>query len=119
MIDIEKLRRLHLGPSLTGTARKDNWPIGDASLLSAGTLRALLDELEALRAANQWLPIEGAPRGYVDLIIYEPDTGRNNDVGEGYFEDADGVGDGRWIWSADSSAALPTHYRPLPPPPQD
>ena len=119
MIDIDELRRAHLNSPQGGLSLPDNWHIERYDKLKVGTFRALLDELEALRAANQWLPIADAPHGYIDVILYQPESGRNNDVSEGYFEDDEDGGEGRWIWSSDSSPALPTHYRLLPPPPQD
>lgn len=49
--DIEELRARHLGETMAGEYRDDGCTIGNNDLLTAGTLRALLDELAALRKA--------------------------------------------------------------------
>lgn len=51
MTDIDELRVRHLGDTMAGQPRPDYCTIGSNDLLTAGTLRALLDELAALRKA--------------------------------------------------------------------
>ena len=52
MVDIEALRRAHLNSPQGGLSLPDNWHIDRYDQLKVETFRALLDELEALRAAN-------------------------------------------------------------------
>lgn len=84
------------------------------------TIKAQVAEIERLRAAQQWLPIERAPRDGTAII------------GAAYWTMADGVyrlgwmaegyldGD-RWSFASfdldEDEFSLPTHWMPLPAPP--
>ena len=57
-IDIEELRFWLLQDTLAGTRRDGLMPISNPDRLTAGTLRAIIDELAALRSAQQWRGIE-------------------------------------------------------------
>ena len=85
------------------------------------TIKAQVAEIERLRAAQQWLPIERAPRDGTAII------------GAAYWTMADGVyrlgwmaegyldGD-RWSFASfdldEDEFSLPTHWMPLSNPPQ-
>jgi len=111
MIDIDELRRRHLNFSENGMSVADNWYIAN---FSSVTLRALLDELEALRAANTWLPIETAKKriGYA-ILLYAP-TPEDED-----YDYVIGVGswNGFWACADFGMGDVATHWMPLPTPP--
>ena len=53
MTDIDELRARHLVPFSPGLSLREEWPIAEPASFTVGTLRALLDELAALRSAQQ------------------------------------------------------------------
>jgi len=76
------------------------------------TAKAAADEIERLRAAMQWRPIETAPRDGTEFIAYRPDAGVFT---AGYDDEQD-------VWFAshgyeDITDDLPTRWMPLPLPP--
>lgn len=81
--------------------------------------KPMLSELpDLVRAAvkREWLPIEDAPRDGNSVLIYSPDaSGDGIMVGiySGWVEDY-------WVDAVDGGLidAEPTHYMPLPAPPQ-
>jgi hypothetical protein len=62
----------------------------------------------------EWQPIETAPKDFSAVILYDPETRRNNQVGEGYYAPEEYDADDLWHWSSDNSIAYPTHWMPLP-----
>jgi len=63
----------------------------------------------------EWQPIETAPRGWEDIILFDPNA-NGREVCAGYFSEKDG-GKNCWM-SADGYQVRPTHWMPLPEPPQ-
>ena len=86
--------------------------------------RAIMAERE--RCVGKWLPIESAPKDRTAIIVAVPDKDRASfHVGEAYFDPE--TGDWWWAgidWSdyhtgpiSEVNFHLPTHWMPLPPPP--
>lgn len=63
-----------------------------------------------------WQPIETAPRGWKDILLFDPDMDDNEGVSQGYYSETDG-GYGRWMSYYDGPCE-PTHWIPLPPAPE-
>jgi len=67
--------------------------------------------------ADQWQPIETAPKDWTDVILFDEE--RDPPVFEGYFSMEDG---GRNCWMENqgmgSEPVNPTHWMPLPSPPR-
>jgi hypothetical protein len=62
-----------------------------------------------------WQPIETAPLTGARLLIFVPPYG----VSCGHYDTILGGGDGRWVLhSVLNKAAIPTHWMPLPSPPE-
>lgn len=60
-----------------------------------------------------WQPIETAPRDGTDVLFFDPNTEEGGSVMLGRYED------GEWFdHSRDSFNRTPTHWMPLPPPPE-
>lgn len=92
--------------------RGEEWD-GEIPLNVVDMLEDAADEIERLRAAMQWRPIETAPRDGTEFIAYRPDAGVFT---AGYDDEQD-------VWFAnhgyeDITDDLPTHWMPLPPPPK-
>lgn len=66
--------------------------------------------------APEWLDIKDAPQDWSNMILYQEDSGFNDDVFEGYYSCDDG-GDDCWK-TRDGITVYPTHYQPLPQPPK-
>ncbi len=77
-------------------------------------------EIERLRAAQAWQPIETAPRDGTEVIMFG-----HGCLGAGFYEAGGNYrrGDDGWWWEMDRGDLLtaknadPTHWRPLPDPP--
>lgn len=67
--------------------------------------------------ADQWQPIETAPKDWTDVILFDEE--RDPPVFEGYFSMEDG---GRNCWMENqgmgSEPVNPSHWMPLPSPPR-
>jgi hypothetical protein len=97
--------------------------------ISVAIARGIMAERE--RCASKWLPIESAPKDRTAIIVAVPDKDRASfHVGEAYFDPETGeykYGDWWWAgidWSdyhtgpiSEVNFHLPTHWMPLPPPP--
>jgi hypothetical protein len=92
--------------------------------LSVAEARALLAALT--RAASPpgpssgegWQPIETAPKDGTAVLLFDR-TNKDSPDGGGidfgfYYNDAV-----RWLWACDGCEAKPTHWMPLPAPPQE
>jgi hypothetical protein len=87
-------------------------------------ITVLKNELEALRAANTWLPIKDAPRDGSNILVWS-----SKPKLEGVYIVSWGVSepfgvDPGWVTASEgpgysSEIECITHYRPLPPPPGD
>jgi hypothetical protein len=78
------------------------------------------NEITRLRAERAWQPIETAPKEEAEpVLLYKPDEGR---FGEyllvGYWGEWPGEGE-CWIACAGYNLRPPTHWQPLPAPPED
>ena len=94
-------------------------PNENAALITAAVnaIGPLIKELRALRAAAEWKPIETAPMDWSTILLFCPDSPRNDGgVCQGYFA-AECEGDSNWH-AEDREIIQPTHWRPLPTPPQ-
>lgn len=70
-------------------------------------------EIERLRTACEWRPIRSAPRGEM-FIYFEPRDGKRC-IGLAYLAKDGGWRDSEGDWSR---RLQPTHWMPLPSPPQ-
>lgn len=72
---------------------------------------------------NSWLPIESAPRGGEDIILFTPesDIGYFWGIHIGHFH-MDHEDESMWLVADDGDGLWttnPTHWQPLPAPPAD
>ena len=83
-------------------------------------VRKLDAEVDALRAIAQWRPIETAPKDADGILVYAP-AYPNAPVGEACFHEGTGwwwVGTAPGDYYADPIQPPPTHWLPLPAPPE-
>ena len=121
-IDIALLEKLYEYDA--GTMRGEHPSSGifaEAIHERCGLLLRALKQREArvreLEAAQEWQPIETAPKDGTSVLI-----SNGVSVGEAHYEEyAEG-----WFWAGghstdavDYKVWTPTHWRPLPPPPKD
>jgi hypothetical protein len=113
-------------------ATKKKWiALAEGALGAAfgGDITALVTEVMAMRGANQWQPIETAPKGKTPVLLAVPDKDRTGFiVGEAYFDPENYEG-GDWWWAgtgwgdyhagpiSEVNHHPPTYWRPLPAPP--
>ena len=64
---------------------------------------------------NGWLAIETAPKDGTHVLVYVPPL---RQAGTAKYLRAFNTTGVQW-WSVGSGACLPSHWMPLPPPPQD
>lgn len=67
---------------------------------------------------TQWQPIETAPKDGTEILLFDPDNSddHNGGVAQGYFSMKDG-GRNEWV-SMVFKTCKPTHWMPLPSPPE-
>lgn len=63
-----------------------------------------------------WQGIESAPRDWSEVILFDQEYHPN--VTSGFYSCADGGRD-HWVSSSGSDRLEPTHWMPLPPPPEE
>ena len=84
--------------------------------------RVIALALEALDQREQggWQDISSAPKDWTSILLYCPDCERDNEneVFEGFYSSAKYGGDDRWR-DTDGGTFNPTHWMPLPTPPQE
>lgn len=87
---------------------------GQAAAIVRGVAEALAEEREAAR--SKWRPFEGAPTDGTSILVYRPDAGVFVAAFVAYGTE------GEKCWWADGgedlSDDLPTHWMPLPAPPE-
>jgi hypothetical protein len=107
-----------LATELAEAVMKDEAPEEGGFDLSAGLfgshvsdwIRAVAKELEDRRAAPGWQPIETAPKDGTAVLGWDKDEG----------SDVMHFREGLWMQRVDDACWVrtPTHWRPLPPPPE-
>lgn len=102
----------------SGDGSRDGWTRDDA-------LDEAIAALNALPAVDEWQPIESAPETGETILVYRPDAG----VFTAHYVEEDAhlssamnppEGDCHWFTTGgeDLTDDMPTHWRPLPKPPQ-
>lgn len=76
-------------------------------------------------AFGTWMPIETAPKDGTSVILFWPYITQDGFVSSGqwfsghYDVETGARGNGYWYsWNVNSGATPPTHWMPLPPPPE-
>lgn len=66
-----------------------------------------------------WKPIDTAPMDYGVVLLYQPaGPGTAEAVGQGHRTDLHEHAHNKWVFQATQYLAEPTHWMPLPAPPQ-
>lgn len=96
---------------------------GEYEAAKAGTYNRLNDELQCLKAATTWRPIETAPKDGTAVLLFleytECDDGagrKSTHIDRCYWSDAEKGWDG-YATSIRNGYTTPTHWMPLPKPP--
>lgn len=78
-------------------------------------------EIERLRALTTWQPIETAPKDLLKRVLLRFEGPFSDRTETGVAVGAR-TGDHWWltcVWASSTPPVQPTHWRPLPPPPED
>lgn len=68
----------------------------------------------------EWQPIETAPADYSVVLLYQPaGPGNAEAIGQGHRTDLRGHTHDKWIFQATGWRADPTHWMPMPAPPDN
>jgi hypothetical protein len=106
---VERLRKYATAGRIGGI---DIYTIGEMFTQSADTIAAQAARIEALEKADQWLPIESAPKDGTRIIVFRPTAKLGCVVSEDYWVE------GMACWWRSFTKEQPTHWRPLPAPPE-
>jgi hypothetical protein len=100
--------------NLIETLRKERDDALDKARLHQTDAAVAWKEVEALRAGNQWRPIETAPKDGTFIDLWVGDRVANAKWSNGEWQELEL----EWEWmSWQAIGVTPTHWMPLPPPP--
>jgi hypothetical protein len=102
---IERLRAVSLDLGVTSTTSIDS-----------AVLREAADALARFSLRPEWQPIESAPKDGTRLWLFFPTRDEDDQQQVGWWHDT--ISGAYWVNHADSDMPEPSHWRPLPAPPQ-